>query len=1245
MKIVVLAVSNAGLADLAQVSREVRAAFPGCLQVQLFYAAKHMDKGEADRISEAIGQADFILLDLMGAAREYEAIVLQACQNSTCQIVPIGGDNQEIRSILKLGSFTGKDMKAGMEPSARVSPDSMLRMMDMAEKLGKMLPVGKLKDIKNYVQIIKYWKNADEGNICNLLYLIGRDYGGFHYLPKPQEPVIVQDTGIFEPIRGIYFSSVQDYRRTMGYDRQKPTIVVLFYGHNYPNRTRGCVAAFMNKLLPFANVLPIAFARTTNRDLEKLREIMTIQTGNPIDLVVSFLAFRLGAGPMGGVAQAAVDLLKELDVPLVHPFFMSRREVSEWEKSQQGINSAEFLIQVMLPELDGAIETIPVGALASSVYDAELQLDIHELALIEERADKVAARIKRWLLLRKKPKAEKKIAVICYNYPPGEDNLFGGAFLDTFVSVERILVRLRDEGYEVAPVTAAELRETFSAGKLVNSGRWTEDTGDIPFIRYDSATYSERQGTAAWTAELLRQWGQAPGEIMSEPEKLLIPGRIFGNVFVGLQPSRGIHEQPDKFYHDKALLPHHQYLAFYQWLKEEFKADVMIHVGTHGTLEFLQGKECGMSGDCLPDYLVQDIPHAYLYYAGNPAEAMIAKRRAHAVLVSYQSPPFTESDLYGELAELEALVHQRQEAQQLDISRLSALEKMIEVKAREQNFKYEDIEELEHELYRMRRSLIPHGLHVFGKGFSEDEAASFMKFVLRYDRAQTPSLQRLLAEAQGMDYDQVLEDNQVTALSRLDQTAAAVVEHYLQTGVVPVRLLSGDGLKVCKEVLQFGFNTLTSSRDCQEEAGLLKVLAGGYLPARLAGDMVRNPEVLPSGANLYQFDPRLVPSPIAMQRGAKIAQNTLAQYQKSHGCYPKSTAIILWGLETSRTQGETVGQILHYLGVKVVSKKNQFSPRYEIIPLEELGRPRIDVVVNICGFFRDMFPMLIGELHEVFQRVAELTEEDADNYLKANADGIYKNLIAEGYELEEARELSHARLFGPAEAEYGSKVSKLIELKTWSDEKQLGETYVNSLQHVYSKNYRGKTVDGLFNTHLSAVEIVSQIRSNHEYEVTDLDHYYEYFGGLSKSVENAKGMKAQVYITDTTGEKIQTETVDKSIERGVRTRLLNPKWIHAMLEHSYHGVQKINDRFENMLGLAATTNQVNSWVFSDMHTTYIADEAMRQRLKENNRWAYFSMVEKLMECSKRGYWNATDEERDQLRRAYLELEGDIEENL
>lgn len=1245
MNIVILTVSNAALADIVHVSREIAETFPHALQLYLFYAGKQIRKGEAERIQEAITKADFILLDLMGAAREYEEIILQSCQGKQCHVLPIGGDKDEIRGLLKLGSFLGRDMQQGMQPSTRASLDSMMRMSNMAEKLGKMLPLGKLKDIKNYIQIIKYWKNAEEENIRNLLYLIGRDYGGNRDFPKPREPISAEDTGIFDPNSSRYFSSPAEYRDMVGYDDGKPTIAILFYGHNYPNRTKSCVAAFIEKCKPFANILPVAFARTTSRDLAKLREILSLQSGKKVELVVSFLAFRLGAGPMGGDAESAVKLLEELDVPFIHPFFMSRREMTEWEKSPQGISSAEFLIQMMLPELDGCIETIPVGALASAVYDADLQVNIQELTLIEERANRVVSRIQRWLALRQKANQDKKVAIICYNYPPGEDNIFGGAFLDTFVSVEQIMRTLHAEGYQVDPVTETTLRETFTAGQLVNSGRWIDDTAAAPFIRYASKIYRERLGNTAWSNELFKQWGQEPGQIMSEGENLLIPGKLFGNVFVGLQPSRGIHEQPEQFYHDKALLPHHQYIAFYQWLKEEFKADVIIHVGTHGTLEFLQGKECGMSGDCLPDYLLQDLPHVYLYYAGNPAEAMIAKRRSHGVLVSYQSPPFTESELYGELSELEGLVYQLQEAQHLDPSRLASLEEMIHNKAKEQHLSC-DLEELEHELYRMRRSLIPCGLHIFGQGFNADEAAAFMKFILRYDRGEHPSLSRILAQKEGVNYDQLLEKDQVMALAALDQESAALIYAYIENGAVPKGLFKQDGIrKSCEAALQFGLTAYQASRDNQENSGLSKVLSGSYVSARLAGDMVRNPEVLPTGHNLYQFDPRLVPSFVAMERGAKIAKNTLEQYWKEHDCYPKSTAVILWGLETSRTQGETIGQILYYLGVRVERKRNQFSPSFAIIPQEELDHPRINVVINICGFFRDMFPMLIGELHDVFQRVAELDEEEDVNYLKVASSAIYQNLRKEGYDSAEARELSWARIFGPAEGEYGSKVSKLIELKTWTDEAVLGQTYVNNLQHVYSKNYRGKVVEGLLNTHLSAVDIVSQIRSNHEYEITDLDHYYEYFGGLSKSVEMAKGEKAKVYISDTTGEKVQTETVDKSIARGVRTRLLNPKWIDAMLEHSYHGAQKINDRFENMLGLAATTNEVANWIFSDMHKTYVADDRMRQRMTENNRWAYFSMLEKLMECDKRGYWQATEEEMEKLRQAFLEAEGDIEEDI
>lgn len=1246
MKIVIVAVSNAGLADVAAVTRAIHYDFPNCLQVELFYAGKSLSEGEGVRITQAIVRADFVLLDLMGAAREYEQLVLQACQDSSGQIVPIGGDNEGVRSLLKLGSLAGKDMQSGMQSSARVSPESLVRMLDMAEKIGTMFPVGKLKDIKNYVQIIKYWKNTDEENMRNCLYLIGRDYGGIRALPKPQEPIVVEDTGIFDPILRRCFASAAEYHRTIGYDMGKPTIAILFYGHNYPNRTRGCIAAFMAKLQPIANVLPIAFARTTQRDLTALGAVLQGQSDRPVDLIVNFLAFRLGAGPMGGDAEAAVQLLSEVDAPVVHPFFMARREVAEWQNSSAGINSTEFLIQVMLPELDGCIETIPVGALAASHYDAELQLEIHELTLIEERADKVVARIKKWLALRRKANSEKRVAIICYNYPPGEDNIFGGAFLDTFASVERILARLHQEGYEVEPVTALHLRQLFTAGKLVNSGRWLTEDAAQEFIRYDGSAYCEGLGETSWTADLIKQWGQAPGDIMSEQQSFLIPGTVLGNVFLGLQPSRGIHEQPEHFYHDKTLLPHHQYLAFYQWLHTEFQADVIVHVGTHGTLEFLQGKECGMSGDCLPDYLVQDIPHVYLYYAGNPAEAMIAKRRSHAALVSYQSPPFAESELYGDLAELEGLVQQREEAARLDPNRLAALEEMIRVKAQEQNLMYAQIEDLEHELYRMRRSLIPHGLHVFGQGFTKDEAAAFMQFVLRYDRGASPSLQRLIAQARGLDYDVLLAVNLAAELAGLDQTAAAVVVEYLQQGSISKNIFgTSTDRKAAEAVLKLGYDAYQASRNSQEEAGLLQMLAGRYVPARLAGDMIRNPSVLPTGYNLIQFDPRLVPSAVALERGAAIVKNTLGQYQQEHGGYPISTAVVLWGLETSRTQGETIGQILHYIGVRIVRKKNQFSPHYEIIPQPELGRPRIDVVVTICGFFRDMFPLLLAELHDVFQQVAELPEADEVNYLKANASRIYKKLISEGYDSAEARELSYARLFGPAEAQYGSKVSKLIELKTWTDEQEIGDTYVNSLQHVYSKNFRGRAAAGLLKAHLAKVDMVSQVRSSHEYEVIDLDHYYEHFGGLAKSVELAKGEKAEIYISDTTGEKVQTETVNRSIERGVRTRLLNPKWIDGLLAHPYHGVQKINDRFENMLGLAATTNRVENWVFSGMYKTYVADETMRQRLTENNRWAYFSMMERLLECHKRGYWAATPEELSDLQRAYLAIEGDIEEDL
>ncbi|HEY4543752.1 MAG TPA: cobaltochelatase subunit CobN, partial [Tissierellaceae bacterium] len=407
-------------------------------------------------------------------------------------------------------------------------------------------------------------------------------------------------------------------------------------------------------------------------------------------------------------------------------------------------------------------------------------------------------------------------------------------------------------------------------------------------------------------------------------------------------------------------------------------------------------------------------------------------------------------------------------------------------------------------------------------------------------------------------------------------------------------------------------------------------------------DIYRNPQILPTGYNLYQFDPRLIPTDAAYRRGTIIANNTIKAYLEEEGKYPTSTAVILWGIETSRTQGESLSQILSYLGIRVVNSGKNWNPKYEIIPLEELKRPRIDVTINICGFFRDMFPNLIMNLADILDELYEADEPLEYNYFKANSIAIYDDLINKGYSEEEARELCVSRIFGPKEGSYGTGITDIIDTKNWNEEEELATVFLDNLQHVYSRNYRGKKIDNLYKDNLKSVEIVSQIRSSHEYEITDLDHYYEFFGGLSKSVEMVRGKKAKMYITDVTTDRIVSESVEKSIGRGIRTRVLNPKWIDGLLKHDKHGAQEISDRFSNVMGLAATTNSVEQWVFNDMHAKYVEDEDIRDRLIENNEYAYMDILEQMMEYFQRGYWDASKEQIEEIKKIYLELENNIE---
>ena len=1168
MKLTFVTVSAPALRLVPAAVRRVDQLVPDALSLEMFYAVHELSLAETDRMVKSIRTADAVFLDLMGAPPAVTAAVDRGCADCAGQIIPFGASS---RQFLRLGEFSSASMRArsgGKKPNMQ----AMRKMQGMAERLGRVLP-GKMRDMRNYSLCMKYFQNATEENIFQMLVLLAGEYGGISGLPKAAPPWEPPQAALYDPASMTAFSSIAALDKALGHDPALPNVVLFFTPYAYPTDTAQCVDALRQTLSDFCNVYPVGTNGFFSDYEKELRRLLF-----PLHprLILDCTPFRLAAGPMGGDADAGVRLLEELGAPLLHPFFLTRRTEAQWRELAIGCTPGEVLISLLLPELDGALEMIPVAAMSEPAAGPDPDVPLLELQPIPERLEHFARRVRRHLELGAKPNSQKRVALLCYNYPPGEADLFGGAFLDTFASVAAILERLKQEGYQTDALTADQLMDVFRAGRAVNSGLYDSSwKGQIlwPAKRYHS------------DPEIEAVWGPAPGEIMTEQDSFLIPGCVCGNVFIGLQPARGTDAGDAAAYHSRTLPPHHQYAAFYQWLREEFKADVIVHIGTHGTLEFLKGKESGMSADCWPDRLLGELPHLYLYYCGNPAEAVIARRRSYANLVSYQPPVFEESGLYGSWLELSTALDNYRGLLATAPDSARTARDVLREKALALGLP-DDPEEIEAELDRMAHSLIPHGLHVFGSQYTAEELEQY---------AHGIAVLRAGGSA---------PDEQTLAQARLDAAPAA---------------------------------------RSREMDSLMDALSDRYIPPRLAGDIYRNPDVLPSGYNLYQFDPRLIPSEGAMRRGWEIAENTLSAWKSTHDSWPRSTALIAWGLEASRTQGETIGQALAFLGVRLADDNRLWEHKFQIIPLEELHRPRIDVTLNICGFFRDMFGDLIEALDDLFQQLAALDEPEDMNYFKAHTRRRFEALCQQGIEESEARQLAAARIFGPPEGEYGTGLTDIVQSRQWQEESELGTAFTDSLHYVYSRRMSGRDVKGLYEDNLSCVEVISQLRSNTEYELTDLDHYYEFFGGLAKSVELVRGRKSAMYITDTTGGSIRTETAERSIARGLNTRMLNPRWIDGMLAHKYHGAQKIKDRFENVMGLAATTGAVAPHFYDDLEARYVKDEDVRRRMIENNPHAYRAILEQMLEYSGRGYWDASPEQLAEIQTVYLRLEGDLEE--
>ena len=1233
------------------------------LDFHLYYAHQ-IDEELVDEelLRRDLQRSDIVLVDIRGQGKA-SRIVMEVLPNTRNTVMTLVGGSSDIIGLTRIGSFSmSRFLKKGETEveadfsrylMSAISYDKIERITSIIEKVGRFFPVGILKHARNWVHATKYWSYAGKENIKNLLLMVAREYGEQRHLPKPKKPIIFPDAGIYHPKMEKTFEDLQSYLAEYGYDEGKQTVGILFYGGMHRESSLMGATALIERLEPRVNVIPVFSNGIKN--LESVRRFF-FKNGNPlVDAVVSFMWFVLNGGPFGGDPKPTLELLQELNAPLFDACPMYMREVQKWRESEMGLSPIEVICAVTLPELDGCIEPIPSVGLGDLDYTG-MGYDVKTVTPIDDRIERIADRVLNWVELRRKPNSEKKIALILYNYPPGEDNIGNAAYLDVFESVERILERLKQEGYSVKNLPEGKLHHLFLDHGIANSSKWLprSQTFENAFT-LDKETYLEWFSGLPEKEAVIGDWGKPPGSVMSYHDRFIIPGIELGNIFVGLQPSRGLHEEPEKAYHDKTLTPHHQYIAFYMWLERIWKADLCVHVGTHGTVEFTKGKEIGMSNRCFPEILIGNLPHLYIYHVTNPSEAMIAKRRSLATIINHNSPAFTTSDVYEEMAGIEDLIHEYNEAMVQHPVRAKKLKEEILERAKEAHFESGDIDEIHHRLFEIKRSIIPKGLHVLGEKYDEDELVDFLTFILRYDRGAVKSLNRILAESEGIDYEyaihhpdermkgksyaQVLEEIESESREIVEKSSISIDE------AIKASKVSESMIPEIRKTLEFGHEVSDNLVGSKEVENLVRGMNGEYIKPNIGGDPVRTPEVLPTGCNTYQFDPRLVPSQTACVRGAEIAENTLRTYFEKHGRYPRSVGVVLWGFETAKTRGESVGQILRYIGVEVAKEKGAWFPELKVVPIEELKRPRIDVVVNICGFLRDLFPNVMRLLGDAFDVVASLDEPCAQNFVKEHSEAVYDQIKGELEDGKLAHRLANARIFGPRAGEYGTRVPSLIETSNWGDESQLAEAYIQSMNHAYAENVHSDRVEGIYRSMLSNVEVVSQVRDTHEYEITDLDHYYEFLGGLSKSVETVSGKKPEMLITDTTKEAIKTESIEHAIRRGVRTRLLNPRWINAMLEHDYHGAQKIRDRVEYELGLAATTGAVDNWIWSETADRYVFDEEMRRRLAENNPWATAEIIKRLFEANKRGYWEATEEELEKLKQAYLEAEGWIEETI
>ena len=1142
--------------------------YPG-LDLQIHAAAEWGETpGAFEAAEEAVRNGDIIIANLLFLEEHVARILpaLRARRDHCDAMIGVVAD-AEVVKLTRMGtldmtappSTMGKLMKR-LRGSSKPSTESGAKKMAMLRRLPKILKYlpGKAQDLRAWFLVMQYWLGGSDDNVRAMIQFLLNRYAtdtGWQEPPEAAAPIDYPDVGLYHPdLPHRITTDPTDLPGPVGAELTVGVVMLRSYvlssdTAHYDGVIRGLEAKGIRVLPAFSGGLDA-------------RPAIDAYFGGKIDALVSLTGFSLVGGPAYNDNDAAIEVLRALDVPYVAAHSLEFQTLGQWADSSGGLGPIETTMLVALPELDGATCPSVFGgrlgpegcsgcAHACQVVEPKAMVPCHE------RIDRLTEKVRRVARLRRKQNAEKKIGVVLFGFPPNAGATGTAAYLSVFESLFNTLHEMKARGYIVeVPDSVDALRALVLQG---NAAQYGQEANVAAHVSADTIVR-----TSPHLSEIEAVWGPAPGRVQSDGRGVFVLGKDLGNVFVGVQPAFGYEGDPMRLLFEKGFAPTHAFSTFYSWLRDTYCVDALLHFGMHGALEFMPGKQAGMGARDWPDRLIGDMPNVYLYAANNPSEASLAKRRSGAVMVTHLTPPLAQSGLYKGLADLkDSLIRWRS----LDADNKTVraeLEALIVEQAEAVDMGGTSPDALWLKLLETENALIPDGLHVVGTKFTDAQRAEYLDLMPHADKAARDRVDALLQN-----------ETELTAL--------------------------------------------------------MNALDARFIPPVPGGDLIRSTDILPTGRNIHAFDPFRMPTAYACRDGAKQAQLLL----DTHPTLPRSIALVLWGSDNIKSDGGPIAQALALMGC---------TPRFDsfgrlagadLIPLEELGRPRIDVVMTLSGIFRDLLPLQSRMLAEAALKCAKADEPVEMNYVRAHALAYAET---QGCDLETAS----LRVFSNAEGAYGSNVNQLVDSSAFGDEDELADAYENRKSFAYGVDGKSAANPKLLQQALADVELAYQNLESVELGVTTVDHYFDTLGGIARAVKRARGSDAAVYIGDQTRGAAKVRTLKDQVALETRARSLNPKFFEGLLKHGAEGVRQIEAHVTNTMGWSATTGQVDDWVYQRISETFVLDDDMRQRLADLNPTASSRMANRLLEASDRNYWQPDADTLTALQDAADALEDKLE---